>query len=367
MNILMILTNSFDPDPRVLKEAKALINKGHSVTIFAWDRDNRYLDKKSEEISGIHVIRFFEEAEYGSGFSQIKSFLKFCLSAKRKARGINYDVIHAHDIDGAIVAIYINKKKKIIWDMHEFYDGFNYSFFKKTIYEFLAGLSFRRVAAIIYVVESQKSRYAPKIKAQTVQSIVMNCPEEDVFSDFKREKSNKVRIAFIGSVREYDTLKIMIEQVEKYADIQFYIHGTGIKLDVISELAKEYNNTIVTGKFDYSNIKKLYENTDIVYSVYDSSQTNIKEAFPVKGFESIMTETPIIASKNTDFGDLVEKHDIGFTVNETSPEDICKVLDSIIANRNIIDRKSNNIKKISKSYTWKSQAQNLIELYSKLD
>ena len=117
--------------------------------------------------------------------NQVKSFFKFCMSAKKRAKSINYDVIHAHDIDGMIAAMLIDNKKRIIWDMHEFYDGFSYSFPKNVIYESLAKIAFNKASAIIYVVESQKKRYALKTKKNTIQKIVMNCPEEKLFSDFQ--------------------------------------------------------------------------------------------------------------------------------------------------------------------------------------
>lgn len=365
MNILMILTNSFDPDPRVLKEAKALINNSHKVTILAWDRDNRYKCEE-EHIDGIKVLRLFIPSNYGSGLKQVIPFIKFCISAKKKSKDIKYDVIHAHDIDGIIAAMIINNKKKIIWDMHEFYDGFNYSLIKRKLYECLARIAFRKAFAIIYVVESQMRRYSSKTKNNAIQKVIMNCPEERTFLNFKRLKSNKLRISFIGSVREYDTLKIMMDQIEKYNNVQFYIHGTGIKFNEIKQLSKKYKNTIVTGKFNYSELKKLYENTDIVYSVYDSTVLNVKEAFPVKVFESIITKTPVIVSKDTFIGNFVEMHDIGFTIDERSSDDLDSLLKLLIENRNIIENKSKNIEKISHNFTWEYQVQALLDLYKEI-
>ena len=35
----MLLTNGFDPDVRVYKEALYLVGRGFSVTVLCWDRD----------------------------------------------------------------------------------------------------------------------------------------------------------------------------------------------------------------------------------------------------------------------------------------------------------------------------------------
>ena len=73
----MILTNGFDPDPRVYKEAKSLKKLGHKVTILCWDREGTYIDKQEEDLEGIHIVRFFGNAEYGTGYKQIFKFLNF--------------------------------------------------------------------------------------------------------------------------------------------------------------------------------------------------------------------------------------------------------------------------------------------------
>ena len=55
--VLMLLTNAFDPDPRVHQEAVSLVNAGYDVTILGWDRDLKAVPK--ERIDGIHVERIF--------------------------------------------------------------------------------------------------------------------------------------------------------------------------------------------------------------------------------------------------------------------------------------------------------------------
>ena len=44
--VYMILTNGFDPDVRVYKEAKYLVEKNFEVTILCWDRRCEYIDKE---------------------------------------------------------------------------------------------------------------------------------------------------------------------------------------------------------------------------------------------------------------------------------------------------------------------------------
>ena len=46
--IYMILTNGFNPDFRVLKEAVVLHNAGYDVEVICWDRKGEYIDRQEE-------------------------------------------------------------------------------------------------------------------------------------------------------------------------------------------------------------------------------------------------------------------------------------------------------------------------------
>lgn len=366
MNIKMILTNGFDPDPRVLKEAVSLKSKGHDIEILCWDRENKYINIECETYKDIKIKRFFSKSKYGSGIKQMWSYLRFIKEVKRYLKNKEINIIHGHDIDGALVGAIIKANNKLIWDMHEFFDGFNYSFFKKIIYIISARYIFYKCDALIYVVSSQKERYSRMINSDVEEILVMNCPDKDLFNPFNRNTKDILRVSFIGSVRETRTLKIMIEAAEKLDGVIFYIHGTGIAYDEIYEYSKKYKNTVVTGRYNYNEIVNLYENTDIVYSVYDSTLLNVKEAFPVKGFEAIVTDTPIIASKDTYFGDFIRKNDIGYVVDEKNEKELIDVILAIQNDQKRWLKKAKNMKKIKDSYYWEHQASNLLNIYDKL-
>lgn len=55
--ILMLLTNAYDPDPRVRQEALALIGMGCRVRLLAWDRDLKA--PAAECMEGVEVERVF--------------------------------------------------------------------------------------------------------------------------------------------------------------------------------------------------------------------------------------------------------------------------------------------------------------------
>ena len=66
--IIMLLTNAFEPDPRVYQEAKSLINNGYDITIICWDRD--YKKQAFEKINAIEIERIYVRSTHGRGVSQ---------------------------------------------------------------------------------------------------------------------------------------------------------------------------------------------------------------------------------------------------------------------------------------------------------
>ncbi len=55
LKILMLLSNPFMVDPRVYKEAKALIKAGNEITVLVWDRHRDY--EPESFVEGIRVVR----------------------------------------------------------------------------------------------------------------------------------------------------------------------------------------------------------------------------------------------------------------------------------------------------------------------
>src|ERR1035441_367571 len=67
--VLMLLTNAYDPDPRVRQEALALIGMGCRVRLLAWDRDLKA--PATALMEGVEVERVFLPSVHGRGNTQL--------------------------------------------------------------------------------------------------------------------------------------------------------------------------------------------------------------------------------------------------------------------------------------------------------
>ena len=341
--VYMILTNGFDPDVRVYKEAKYLVEKGFDVKILCWDRKCDYKDKENEEMEGIKIKRFFIPSTPGSGLKQILPYFKFMLTVRKYLKDKNYKYLHCHDFDGILVGMCTKKKKgkTIVFDIHEIYT--HYAYAKNIFFNKIFNKVINKSNYIIYVNEDQ----IQNIKDKDKLIYLPNYPEEKIYVPIEKKKSERIRVNYIGSVRDYNALKTLLEIDNK--NIEVGIYGTGTCYEKLKEEYKEKNANLY-GKYDGINDSgEIYRNTDIVYCSYNPDIPNWKTAFPVKAFEAIITLTPIIVSENTVIGDFVKKYGIGEVIDYSNIQSIINAISKISNN---YGKYVNRIKEITKYYNW---------------
>lgn len=359
--IKMILTNGFDPDVRVYKEAKYLIKKGYDVDILCWDRRNIYKDKQNENIDGINIIRFEIHSQPGSGFKQLPAYFKFYKQCKKHLKFKNYEYLHCHDLDGTLIGYFSkNKTAKLIFDMHEFYESgrlSKYSCLLRKIINFLQNKCYK----IIFVNEVQIKRVSDKNKDKLVY--IPNYPETSKLTDAKKTNSEKFRISYIGTVRQYEMLKLLMDAVKDDERFFVSIHGDGLHYQIIKELSVNYSNIEVTGRYNHDEVIKFYKNADLLYCIYDSQIKNHNTALATKLFEAIATLTPVIVTKGSEMEKFCKEYDIGISIDGKNIEIIKSVLHDLYYNRDKLTQISDNIKKIQFKFSWEEIVKNLDVIY----
>ena len=366
MIIIMISTHGLDIDPRIYNESMTLIASGHQIQVICWDRENRAHDVDTAEIDGIQIKRIFVKSTYGTGFRQAFSFIRFIQEAKKYLVDKDFDVIHGHDLDGAFIGTFLRKDKKLVWDMRELFDGMNYGIIKASIYNCFAWWCFRNIDGLITVIDYQLERYAAKIKKKILCETILNTPERRIFQNFQRHESSDLRISYIGSVRHFNEMKLLMDSAQDLDQVKIKIHGSGPQLENVISIGHHYTNVEITGQFHYKNTKHLYEETDLLYVVYDKHVENQKHGIPIKGYEALYTQTPVIAGAGTYFADFVKKHDIGFVIAGDDLDELRDIILNVKNNRSLLKEKEKNIEKIQDAYVWENQAQKLSTFYSLL-
>lgn len=359
--IKMILTNGFDPDVRVYKEAKYLLNKGHEVDILCWDRKNYYKDKQIENIDGINIRRYEILSKPGSGFKQLPAYFIFLKKCRKELRKGIYDYLHCHDLDGMIIGYFSNNKNaKLIFDMHELYISGRFekfAFIIKRILKFLQNKSYK----IIYLNDIQKNTMSSRNKEKLV--FLPNYPELERFKGAEKTYSDKLRISFTGTVRQYESLKALIDATGGNDNIFVSINGDGTSYLKVKEASVNYSNVEVTGKFNYKDIVGFYNNSDLFYCAYNNNIINHNNAIATKFYEAIATLTPMIVTKGTEMDNICKKYNIGIGIDSQNSSEIKKVLNDLYYNRTKINNMAVNMQKMQFNFSWETVATNLENIY----
>lgn len=363
MKIKMILTNRFDPDVRVLKEAEYLVNSGHEVEVLCWDREHTYKDRPEETISGVQIRRFFPFSHYGQGLKQLGSYFKFIRECKKYIRSTDYDILHCHDLDGMLVGLLMRKKSKpLIFDMHEIYEINGKKQKLRSFIHLLVSYLQNKAKNIIYVVDVQKELMSQKNKQKSI--FLPNYPEIKSFIDIDKTKSDMLRVSYIGSVRQEKELKYLIDASESL-NIKININGGGIAVENLEAYSRKLPLVNVTGIFSYDKISELYSNTDILYAIYPSTSEQYFVSYPTKLYEALITLTPVIVGKGTILENFLKKYDIGFTVDGDNAEAVRNLLKSILENPDVLKSKTENLKKIQFKFSWDEAVSALDKIYPK--
>jgi glycosyltransferase involved in cell wall biosynthesis len=144
-------------------------------------------------------------------------------------------------------------------------------------------------------------------------------------------QQGRLRIGFMGKVKYIDLFKRIIDGVAERSDsFELHIFGHSLWLDEVTEYVSKYNNIFYHGAFENpEDLPKVFSAMELSLIVYDSSDYNVRVAIPNKLFESIYFRVPILASVNTALGKRVQQWQVGFTIDDQSPEAIDQFLESV--------------------------------------
>ncbi len=195
------------------------------------------------------------------------------------------------------------------------------------VLRFIERVVLRRVQKLIVSSPRYVTDYYSKIYSG--ESVLLeNVPQQSVWEGFERKPraDGTFVIGYIGVLRYLDSLFALIDAVEKLADegvkVKVVFAGGGIASDVHALKARARNKALFEfhGPYEYSkDIKKLYEDVDLIYAVYDERIRNCRIAMPNKFYESVLAGIPLLVASNTFVGEQTLKEGIGEVVALSEP------------------------------------------------
>lgn len=371
----MLRSNPVAPDPRVEKEADALLKAGYLVDVFCWDRGSDHAVEKvvKETGSGEYTLyRTGISAAFSAGFRKnLKPLLKFQLAILKylRANKRNYSVLHACDFDTALAGFigYSKRTCKFVYDIFDYYaDAFSVPSALKKIVVALDTFVIDHADAVLICSEKRREQLgkaAPKRLA-----VIHNSPS--LYKGSRKEsaekKRDKFRIAYIGIFSDGRMIPELLDIVSRHEEYELYIAGFGKLEPLVKEYAEKCSNIRFFRRTEYSQTLEIESGSDIMLAIYDPAVPNHRYAAPNKFYEALMLGKPLIMCSGTGFSDFVEEHETGVCIDYTE-DSLEKGLGMIAAGYEKYAAKGEFEKEVfMKEYSWDKMAERLADLYSEL-
>lgn len=371
----MLLSNAFDPDPRVHQEARALAENGYDVTILCWDRDCKF--PPHEVIDGIGIERIYVPSTHGRGSSQVPFLLFFWLKAYGRAISKDFNIVHCHDFDTLPLGYLLGKRKKtkVIYDAHESYVDMLGNLpwlLKKAIYK-AENFFLKRIDLLITVGESLREAFIRRGAKETC--VVGNWKDPSKFKfppGFLEEERQRLHIlngqlviSFIANLGKERQIEQLVGAVKDIPKMTLIVGGTGPCSGVVEDAAHKYSNIVYLGYVHPSKVPLYTAISDIIFYGFDPSNPNAKYSAPNKLFEALAAGKAVLTGDFGEIGRIVKDIECGVIIKKFTEEEIKKRLSNLrpeILNRFKENSKTNALEK----YNWQNARVTLLEQYDRL-
>jgi glycosyltransferase involved in cell wall biosynthesis len=372
--VLMLLTNPFRPDPRVHKEARALVAAGHGVTILAWDREGG--SPKMENFDGVEIRRFGPRSAFSNLVLFVATLPIFWLRCIREMLRGDWDIVQCNDLDtlpAGLLAARV-RGKRVVYDAHEIYS----SMVEKGVpgpvrsaVEAFERMMVRRPDRVICVNE----RFAEILGGWGAPEpvVVMGCvplaPVSPSAVAALRERlalGPRRAVLYVGVLEPTRKLVELVKGFESrgWPDAALVVGGFGSLESCVRGAARKH--AIFVGEVPPAEVPVYTAMADVLVAVYDPRDRNNRDSVPNKLFEAMSGGKPIVVAKGTWTGETAEKVGCGIAVDydgDGAFDAVRRLLDDPMLYAKLAE---NGKRAFGETYNWEAMAARLTGVYASL-
>ena len=331
--ILMLLTNAYDPDPRVRQEAGSLIGMGCRVRLLAWDRDRKA--PEFQDMEGVEVRRVFLASLHGRGNTQIFFYAWLYLKMLWLGLRTPFDVVHCHDLDTLPLGFLLGKlkRKPIVYDAHESFpdmlEGNVHRFVRRGLVR-LENCLIRRVDLLIAVGERLRRHFVERGARRSV--VVGNWKRLEEFARSGAQNQevrqrlgvpeNGLLVICITQLLKDRKIEELIEAAEACSNVYVLLGGKGVLQGLVEKAAQANPRIRFAGFVSSKQIADYTCAADIIYYGFDPENPNARFSAPNKLFEALAAGRPLITGDFGEIADVVRKADCGIVLTHYSAESV---------------------------------------------
>ena len=330
--IAAVVSNGCAPDPRVIREARWLLDAGHDVVVHAFDRQHSL--ESDAEIHGVPIRRYrVGIVPYGGTWSTWRGLKKF-LSTVADNLG-EVDLIHCHDAD-TLPLMKLVSDTPVLFDMHDLHHTWirmqsPNSFFRKFISNRLKQ-SMLTYAKQTQAIVTSSEGFSKWLKLHNIESTTV---ENRPLRQTELPMPMHPTIGYFGKVRELSSFEFLIGALQRIPESNrphLFIAGDGTRAkDVAEMIAKTEGITAeIQHSFHHSEHPQMMEKISVMFAMYSPERGNISEgALPSKMFEAAAYGRPSIVNSGVPMGDVCESEKLGMSVEWNNVDELVLALNEI--------------------------------------
>jgi glycosyltransferase involved in cell wall biosynthesis len=374
--IVMLLDNSFKPDPRVLREAEALVQGGANVKIVAWDRDEEVTRPEHEIMNGVEVVRIPIKSKRHLGVRQIIPYLKFAFRALKIIRTEKVDVVHCHDLPDLPIGVFVKAIKKVplVYDAHEIYWIMDFNRYPKTIsYLQKIGELFllRWVDALITVGNKRVQYYRPHYSKDIF--LVGNYYDPKKRDWHKRKEfrqslsipEDAFVLTYAGTLSKGRGIDLIMECAERFhqerRNVHFIIAGVGADEGLVRKAAAL--NPLMHFLGWVSDLENIFSGSDALVYLMRLSRRYTHYNSPNNLYLSIAWQLPLIAVAAGEIGNVLVPQESGMLLDRVEVDVFCEALLKLTRDQEAYQRIVKKLGSLQDDYSWKAACENLYRAY----
>ena len=377
--ICMLTIGDAIKDDRIFyKECKSLLNAGFEVHIlalvekdgFARDMQGNILNSKAEdhfELEGIkvHVIRKTES--FSNKISQKILSTDFHKAFVKKGIELGAEIYHAHEPDSYLLGLKIQervKDSKLVLDAHE-------SWGKRGVKAAFA--KYFKLDSLKYLISANSITRGYlltlnfKIKTETIYNTSLFSHKNTLTFD-----EEKFKILHEGTLKFNRGLKNICALAKglKGKNFNFQIDLAGYIPDEESKYLNDYikinkleNEINILGNIQYEELSNTIRDYHLGLILSTQEENNYLAGPANKFFNYAAANIPILCNDLPETSRLVRKFNIGKVNPSDDSLTIIENTSFLIENRHELKVYSGNLSKHKDHFTWKNEAEKLIDFY----
>ncbi|MBI4175372.1 glycosyltransferase family 4 protein [Candidatus Berkelbacteria bacterium] len=385
LRVVMLLANPFNPDERVLREARALGGAGYQVTILAWDREGRFPVR--EEGDGYRVERI--RLQSGYGIRAVLTIPLFNLLLFVRLLRVPAAIIHCHDFDTLVPGFLVGKLRSIplIYDAHEYYAGMIRGIRRgwgmrliASGIDWLEAILVRRVAAVITVVPFLEKRYrilgAKRVvivwNAKDINKLTHRSPAVRALRQHLGLTGRPFVYLYVGLFDRRRAPWLQIEAFRsepKLAPAMFLLMGFARDLSVAELTAAigDAPNIRLLPGVPAPELPPYVALADVIDAIHDPRDDNFRIAYPNKFFEAVAAGKPLVTTEGLAIGDLIKDQAAGLVLPYHDREAFTAGLLHLKDDPSLYRRLARNARRLGETeYHWTKAQTTLLNLYASL-